>query len=142
MNSENSKTSDACRLRLNLMDKVDLQRGDNKVALWDLSIYYTWSNIKSFKSNEFEISWTTWDLEFGSHSTSDCLSTSIIIEHETLTDKQSILTYINKIQNQITSWALSWTLDTWDYGIIWESRKKIKSSQKQKWWECGTSRKY
>ena len=66
------------------MDKVDLQRGDNKVALWDLSIYYTWSNIKSFKSNEFEISWTTWDLEFGSHSTSDCLSTSIIIEHETL----------------------------------------------------------
>lgn len=141
MNSENSKTSDACRLRLDLMDKVDLQRGDNKVALWDLSIYYTWSNIK-FKSNKFEISWTTWDLEFGSHSTSDCLSTSIIIEHETLTDKQSILTYINKIQNQITSWALSWALDTWDYGIIWESRKKIKSNQKQKWWECGTSRKY
>ena len=33
MNSENSKTSDACRLRLDLMDKVDLQRGDNKVAL-------------------------------------------------------------------------------------------------------------
>ena len=56
MNSENSKTSDACRLRLNLMAKVDLQRGDNKVALWDLSIYYTWSNMKSFKSNKCEIS--------------------------------------------------------------------------------------
>ena len=28
MNSENSKTSDAHRLRLNLKDKMDLQRGD------------------------------------------------------------------------------------------------------------------
>ena len=33
MNSENSKTSDAQRLSLNLTNKMDLQRGDNRVAL-------------------------------------------------------------------------------------------------------------
>ena len=41
MNSENSKTSDVRRLKLNLTDKIDLQRGDKRVALSDLSIYYT-----------------------------------------------------------------------------------------------------
>ena len=41
MNSENSKTSDVRRLKLNLTDKIDLQRGDKRVALSDLGIYYT-----------------------------------------------------------------------------------------------------
>ena len=39
MNSENSKTSDAQRLRLNLADKMNLQRGEKCVALSDVSIY-------------------------------------------------------------------------------------------------------
>ena len=47
MNSENSKTSEYNVLLLKLVDKLDL-RGDQKsVALSDLSIYYTWRNIKS-----------------------------------------------------------------------------------------------
>ena len=41
MNSENRKTSDAHRLGVNLMDKIDLQRGDNPMALSNLSIYCT-----------------------------------------------------------------------------------------------------
>lgn len=41
MNSENSKASDTHKLRLNLTDKVDLQRNDNQVALSNLTIHYT-----------------------------------------------------------------------------------------------------
>ena len=47
MNSENSNTSDEHKPRLNLMNKGDLQRGAKSVSLADLSIYYTWKNIKS-----------------------------------------------------------------------------------------------
>ena len=39
MNSENSKTSDSRRLRLNLTDKMDLQSVDKCVELSDNSIY-------------------------------------------------------------------------------------------------------
>ena len=46
MNSGNSKTSDPHRLLLNLTDKINLERSDKYVALSNLSIYYTWKNIK------------------------------------------------------------------------------------------------
>ena len=51
MNSENSKTSDPHRLLLNLTDKIDLRRKDKYIALSNLSIYYTWKNIKSSYEN-------------------------------------------------------------------------------------------
>ena len=57
MNSENSKTSDSHRLLLNLSDKINLKRSDKYVALSNLSIYYTWENIKkSYKNKKFKIS--------------------------------------------------------------------------------------
>ena len=76
MNSENSKTSDAHRLLLNLTDKIHLKRSDKYVALSNLSIYYTWKNIKnSCENNKFKISALTWNEEFelpdGSYSVSD-----------------------------------------------------------------------
>ena len=40
MNSENSKTSDAHRLLLNLRDKMDLRKKEQYIALSNLSIYY------------------------------------------------------------------------------------------------------
>ena len=46
MNSENSKTSDIHRLLLNISDEIDLKRSDKHVALSNLSIYYTWKNMK------------------------------------------------------------------------------------------------
>ena len=46
MNSENGKTSRPHRLLLNLTDKINLNRSDKYVALSNLSIYYTWKNIK------------------------------------------------------------------------------------------------
>ena len=51
MNSENSKTSERHVLVLKLTDKLDLRRGQKTVALSNLSIYYTWKNIKSFIRN-------------------------------------------------------------------------------------------
>ena len=57
MNSDNSKTSDPHRLLINLTDKIKLNGGDKYVALSNLSIYYTWKNIKkSYKNNKFKIS--------------------------------------------------------------------------------------
>ena len=46
-NSENSKTSKPRVLILKLTDKLDLRRGEKSIALWNLTIYYTWKNIKS-----------------------------------------------------------------------------------------------
>ena len=46
MNSKNSKTSDPHRLLLNISEKINLKRSDKYVALSNLSIYYTWKNIK------------------------------------------------------------------------------------------------
>ena len=76
MNYDNSKRSDPHRLLLNLSDKINLKRSDKYVALSNLSIYYTWKNIKkSYKSNKFKILAPTGNEEFeltdGSYSVSD-----------------------------------------------------------------------
>ena len=47
MNSENSKTSEHHVLVLKLTDELDLRRGQKTAALSNLSIYYTWKNVKS-----------------------------------------------------------------------------------------------
>ena len=49
MNSENSKTWHI--LKLKLTDKLDLRLDKKAIALSNLSIYYTWNNIKSSYSN-------------------------------------------------------------------------------------------
>ena len=45
MSTENSKTSDSNIFRLYFTANIDL-RGNEKIALSDLSIHYTWYNIK------------------------------------------------------------------------------------------------
>ena len=56
MNSKNSKTSEPHRLLLNLADRLNLKRSDKYVALSNLSMYYTWKNIKkSYKNNKFKM---------------------------------------------------------------------------------------
>ena len=47
MNSENSKTSEPHISKLKLTDKLDLRTGEKVIALSNLSVYYTWKNIKS-----------------------------------------------------------------------------------------------
>ena len=76
MNLKNSKTSKPYILKLKLTDKLDLWIGENVIALSNLSIYYTWKNIKSsYNNNKFKISAPTWNEEFtlpdGSYSISD-----------------------------------------------------------------------
>ena len=75
MNSENSKTSDSHRLLLNISDKIHLKRSDKYVALSNLSIYYTWKNIKRSYNDKFKILAPTWNKKFelpdGPYSISD-----------------------------------------------------------------------
>ena len=108
MNSENSKISDPHRLLLNILDKINLKRGDKYVALSNLSIYYKWKNIKkSYKSHKFKISAPTWNEEFelpdGSHSVSDIQDyfKYIFKKHETVSDNPSIRIYVNTTENRI-----------------------------------------
>ena len=58
-----------------MTDKQDL-RGENRTALSNLSIYYTWKNIKSsYNNNKFKIPAPIWNDKFelpdGSYSVSD-----------------------------------------------------------------------
>ena len=65
MNSENSKTSEPHILKLKLTDKLDLRVDKKVITLSNLSIYYTWNNIKSsYNNNEFKISAPTWNEKF------------------------------------------------------------------------------
>ena len=62
MNTENSKTNEAHRFRLDLTDKLNLKDPKKNMALANLSIYFTWKNIKSeYKNNKFKISAPTWN---------------------------------------------------------------------------------
>ena len=109
MNSENSKTSEYHVLVLKLTDKLDLRRGQKTVALSNLSIYYTWKNIKSsYNNNKFKICAPTWSEEFelpdGSYSISDIQDyfKYILKKHSESVNNPSIGIYINKIEYRIT----------------------------------------
>ena len=109
MNSENSRTSEYHVLVLKLTDKLDLRRGQKTVALSNLSIYYTWKNIKSsYNNNKFKISAPTWSEEFElpdrSYSVSDIQDyfEYILKKHSESVDNPSIRIYVNKIENRIT----------------------------------------
>ena len=57
MNSENSRTSEYHVLLLKLTEKLDLKKGQKRFILSNLSIHYTWKNIKrSYNKNKFEMS--------------------------------------------------------------------------------------
>ena len=47
MNSENNKMSELHVLVLKLTNKLDVRIGEKIIALSNLSIYYTWKNIKT-----------------------------------------------------------------------------------------------
>ena len=109
MNSENSKTSEYHALVLKLTDKLILRRSQKTVALSNLSIYYTWKNIKSsYNNNKFKISASTWNEEFklpdGSYSVSDIQDyfEYILKKHSESVDNPSIRIYVNRIENGIT----------------------------------------
>ena len=62
MNSKNSKTSEPNRFKYDLIDKLDLKNPNKNMALVNLSIYYTWKNVKStYNNNKFKISAPAWN---------------------------------------------------------------------------------
>ena len=71
------------------------------MALANLSVHYTWKNIKSeYNNNKFKISAPTWNDEFdlpdGSYCVSDIEFT--IKKHKTLTENPPVQIYPNKIR--------------------------------------------
>ena len=109
MNSKNSRTYEYHVLVLKLADKLDLRRGQKRVALSNLSIYYTWKNIKSlYKNNKIKIPAPVCSDEFElpdrSYSILDIQDyfEYILKKHSESVDNPSIKIYVNKIENRVT----------------------------------------
>ena len=109
MNTENSKTNESKKFSYQFTDRLNLKTPSNKnIGLVNLSIYYTWKNIKSeYNNNKFKISALTWNVKFdlsnGYYSISDIQDyfEFIIKKHETLAENPPIQIYPNKIKNRI-----------------------------------------
>ena len=111
MNSKNSKNNEPNRFKYDLIDKLDLKNPNKNMALANLSIYYTWKNVKStYNNNKFKISAPTWnetfDLPDGSYNISEIQEIQdyieyIIKKHETIGENAPILIYANTINNKI-----------------------------------------
>ena len=109
MNLGNSKTPKAQVFVLKLTIKLNLRIGKKVIVLSNLSIYYTWKNIKSsYNNNKFKISTPTWNDEFelpdGSYSISDIQDyfEYILKKHGEDIDKPSVQIYVNKIEKRVT----------------------------------------
>ena len=107
MKSENSKTSELHRFRMHLTDKLNLKDPKN-MALANLSLYYTWKNIKpEYNNNKFKVCATNWndtfDLPDESYSISDTQDyfEFIIKKQETSAGNPPIQIYPNKIKSKI-----------------------------------------
>ena len=109
MNSKNSKTSEPNRFKYDLIDKLDSKNPNKNMALGNLSIYYTWKNVKLTynNNNKFKISAPTcnetFDLPDESHNISEIQDyiEYIIKKHETIGAVSPILSYANTIYNRI-----------------------------------------
>ena len=57
MNTLNSKTNESNKFIYQFTDKMNLESLNKNMSLANLSIYYTWKNIKSeYNNNKFKIS--------------------------------------------------------------------------------------
>ena len=108
MNTLNSKTSESNRFVSQFNDKLNLENPNKNIPLANVSIYYTWKNIKSkYNNNKFKIHAPTWNDEFNlpdwSYSVSDIQDyfECIIKKHETIADNPPVQIYVNKVKNRI-----------------------------------------
>ena len=108
MNAENSKTNASHKFVLNLSQRLDLRSSDKHVALQNLSIYYTWENIrKQYKNNKLKIIALTWNDELelpdSSYSVLDIQDDIefAIKKHKTVAAIPPIHVYINRINNRL-----------------------------------------
>ena len=62
MNIENSRTNEPHKFVLSLPRRLDLKNSDKYLALQNLSIYYTWKNIRQqYKNNKLKVIAPKWD---------------------------------------------------------------------------------
>ena len=109
MNAENSKTNEPHKFVLILSQRLDWKGLNKYVAFQNLSIYYTWKNIKKqYKNNILKIIVPTWNDEFelsdgSDYSVSDIQDyiEFIIKKHETLTTVPPINVYINRVNYRL-----------------------------------------
>ena len=108
MNTENSITNEPRRFKVDLTDKLNLKNPNKNMALANLSIYYTWKNIKSeYSNNKFKLSALTWNDTFNlpdGYYSIDYIQVYfefIIEKQETLTGNPPVQIYPNKIKNRI-----------------------------------------
>ena len=97
MNTLNSKTNEPNKFMYQFTDKFNLKNPNKNRTLANLSIYYTWKNIKSdYNNDKFKISAPTWNDEFnlpdGSYSISDIQDyfEYIIKKHETISENSPV----------------------------------------------------
>ena len=108
MNTANSKTKHLNKSAYNFTDKLSLKKPNKNIALANLSIYYTWKNVKSdYNNNRFKISAPTWNDTFDVPDVSYSIAALqnyfeyIIKKHETIVDVSPVLIYVNEISNRI-----------------------------------------
>ena len=98
MNTENSKTNEPHRFKLDLTDKLNLKNLNKNMALANLIIYFTSKNIKlKCNNNKIKISAPTWYSIADIQDYSEC----IIKKHKNLIENPPIQIYPNKIKNRI-----------------------------------------
>ena len=100
---ENTKRNGAHKFVLNLSQKLDLRSLNKYVTLQNLSIYYTWKNIrKQYKNNKLEIMISlNYELVLILCQTLyriNCYIRYIMKEYATLTTISPICIYINRIK--------------------------------------------
>ena len=108
MNTLNIKTNESNGLVYQFTDKLNLKNPNKNSGLANLSIYYTWKNIKAeYNNNKFKMHAPTWNDEFnlpnGSYSVSDTQDyfEYIFKKHKTIADNPPVQIYVNKIKNSI-----------------------------------------
>ena len=119
MTTKNSKTNEPNRFKYHLIDKLDLRNPNKNMAVANLSIYYTWKNVKStYNNNKFKILAPTWNETFDLHISEIYIRNTrlyqkyniseiqgyieyIIKKHETIGESAPILIYANTINNRI-----------------------------------------
>ena len=107
MNTANSKTKYSNKFVYNFTDKLNLKNPNKNIPLANLTIYYTWKNVKSdYNNNKFKISAPMWndtfDVPDGSYSivARQNYFEYIIKKHETIANVSPVLIYVNEINNR------------------------------------------
>ena len=105
MNTKNSKTNVSNNFFYGFNDKINLKNPNKNITFANLSIYYTWKNIKSaYNNSKVKISAPTWNDEFDLPDRLYSISgiqdyfEYIIKKHETIANNSPLQIYIKKLK--------------------------------------------